>query len=316
MRTVRGYIGALLVQFERRPVQLMALALLCLPLALVAVPPFSRPPKRTAEPTLQPPPRPRPKPQATLPRPPVSDTRGRAVDRLARMGVAIRSGGGRHRWVALTFDDGPGPYTARVLAELERLRVPATFFQVGKMLLQFPGPAMLTRNTESVTIGDHTYSHALLTRLNRRAQLREILVAAAAMERIGEPAPRLFRPPYGAWDSDTRAVTRARGMAIVLWNVDSEDYRRPGVGTIVHNVVGAVRPGSIVLMHDGGGDRRQTIKAIPKIVKRLRARGYRFVTIDKLIGTDPPRRRADVGRIGQPLTRTDGLGPTRASDPS
>ncbi|HEX6389261.1 MAG TPA: polysaccharide deacetylase family protein [Solirubrobacteraceae bacterium] len=275
--------------------------LLCLPLLLVAVVPFADPPQKTVEVALQAPPRPKPKRDVALPKPAPGDTRGQAVDRLARMGAAVRSGGGRQRWVALTFDDGPGPYTARVLRELLRLRVPATFFQVGRMVLDFPGPAVLTRNTESVTIGDHTYSHALLTALDRRAQLREILIGAAALEHIGIPAPRLFRPPYGAWDADTRAVTRRRGMAIVLWNVDSRDYKRPGVKRIVRNVVDAVRPGSIVLMHDGGGERTQTIKAIAKIVYRLRRRGYTFVTVDKMIGGDPPRRRDDFGRIGRRL---------------
>jgi len=308
VRKARGYIGALLVQFERRTIQLLALALLCLPLALVAVLPFGRAPEQTVTPTLEATVRPRPhaKRPLVLPKPPLTDPRALAVDRLARHGMAIRSGGGTRRWVALTFDDGPGPYTSRLLAELERLKAPATFFQVGRMLQEFPGPAVLTANTPLLSIGDHTYSHSLLPRLSRRGQLREILDGAVIMERLGAPPPRLFRPPYGAWDSDTRDLTRQRRMAVILWDVDSEDYKRPGVAKIVRNVVGAVRPGSIVLMHDGGGNRNQTIAALPKIVRRLRKRGYGLVTVDKLISEDPPRRRDDFARPGQSLTRTDG----------
>lgn len=308
VRTARGYIGSLLVQFERRSIQLLALATLCLPLLFVTLPPFRAAPDRTVTPELIATPRPRPQPQrpVALPKPPLGDFQARAVDRLARRGVAIRSGGGTRRWVALTFDDGPGPYTSRLIAELERLQVPATLFQVGKMLQEFPGPAVLAANTALLSIGDHTYSHSALPRLKRRRQLREILDGATLMERLGEPAPRLFRPPYGAWDTDTRDLIKQRGMAMILWNVDSKDYTRPGVDMIVRNVVSAVRPGSIVLMHDGGGNREQTIAAIPKIVRRLRARGYGLVTVDKLISEDPPRRRADFGRPGQPLTPTDG----------
>lgn len=306
MRTIRGYIGALLVQWERRPVQLLALVALCMPLALVAVPPFGRAPKRSATPVLHTKPPPTAGKTLVLPKPHPGDAQARAVDRLARRGDAIRSGGGKHRWVALTFDDGPGPYTSQLLAELDRLQAPATFFQVGKMLQQFPGPGLLTANTPRLTIGDHTFSHTSLLRLSRRRQQQEILQAAAAMEHLGEPAPRLFRPPYGAWDSDTRTLTSRRGMAIILWNVDSEDYTRPGAEKIADNVVSAVRPGSIVLMHDGGGDRTQTIEALPKIVRRLRRRGYGLVTVDKLIAEDPPFRKDDFGRIGQPLAGESG----------
>jgi peptidoglycan/xylan/chitin deacetylase (PgdA/CDA1 family) len=306
VRTLRGYIGALLVHYERRPIQLLVLASLCLPLALVAVPPFGHAPETKATPTLHTPRPPTARKPLALPKPVNADAQARAVDVLGRRGVAIRSGGGRHRWVALTFDDGPGPYTSQLLAELERLDAPATFFQVGKMLQQFPGPAQLTANTAGLTIGDHTFSHKSMSRLDRAAQSREILEAAAAMENLNEPAPRLFRPPYGAWNTDTRSLTSQRGMAIILWNVDSEDYTRPGAEPIARNVVDAVRPGSIVLMHDGGGDRTQTIEALPKIVRRLRRRGYGLVTVDKLIAEDPPYRKDDFGRVGQALTGESG----------
>lgn len=273
----------------------MALAALCLAMALVAVPPFGDPPRSSAEPALRTP-RPTIKTPLVLPKPAPGDKEAKAILALSRRGVGIRSGGGRHRWVALTFDDGPGPYTGQLLAELESLKVPATFFQVGRMLQQFRAAGKLAAETPDVTIGDHTYSHSSMPQLGRDGQKQEILEAATLMQQNGEKPPRLFRPPYGAWDIHTRALTRRRGMAIVLWNVDSEDYTRPGVKRIVDNVVSAVRPGSIVLMHDAGGPREQTLAAVPLIVKKLRRRGYGFVTVDRMLTDDPPKGGQDFGQ--------------------
>jgi peptidoglycan/xylan/chitin deacetylase (PgdA/CDA1 family) len=81
-----------------------------------------------------------------------------------------------------------------------------------------------------------------------------------------------------------------RGMAMILWSVDSQDYTRPGVDQIVKNVMTAVHPGSIVLMHDGGGDRSQTALAVPKIVHRLRKQGYKFVTVPEMLLRSPPQK--------------------------
>src|SRR4051794_27581053 len=104
----------------------------------------------------------------------------------------------------------------------------------------------------------------------------------------GEPTPRLFRPPYGAFNVDTESLMTQRGMAMILWSIDSEDYTRPGVDQIVANVMNNAAPGAIVLMHDGGGDRSQTALAVPKIVHRLRAQGYKFVTVPELLLRSPP----------------------------
>jgi peptidoglycan/xylan/chitin deacetylase (PgdA/CDA1 family) len=224
-----------------------------------------------------------------LPPPPPGDAAARAVAGLARTTSAIRHGGGRRRLVALTFDDGPGPYTKAFLAELERLRVPATFFQVGRMLDQFSEAAAATSEAPDVAIGDHSYSHRPMARLDRALQRDEVLRAAAAMTAHGEAPPRLFRPPYGSWDRVTHALLRRRGMAMILWSVDSEDYRRPGIRRIVHNVVTAVHPGAIVLMHDAGGDRTQTLRALPYLVRKLRRSGYGLVTVPELLRRDPPR---------------------------
>ncbi len=96
-------------------------------------------------------------------------------------------------------------------------------------------------------------------------------------------APCLFRPPGGAFDSRVVSDARSLGMSTVIWDVDPRDWSTPGSGAIYSRVVSATRPGSIVLMHDGGGNRSQTVAALPKIVHTLRHRGYRFVTVTRLL---------------------------------
>jgi peptidoglycan/xylan/chitin deacetylase (PgdA/CDA1 family) len=208
---------------------------------------------------------------------------------LARMPF-VSLAGDRRREVALTFDDGPGPYTPAVLRALRRLRLRATFFQVGAMIRAFPRIAREVAR-RGFPVGDHTEDHPALTALAPRAQLAEIAGQEAAMRSAGEPRPRLFRAPYGLFDAVTEGVLRRLRLVNVAWTLDSKDYTRPGVAAIVRNVIGGIRPGAIVLLHDGGGDRSQTIAALPVLVHDLRLRGYRMVTVPRLLLDDPPARR-------------------------
>lgn len=212
----------------------------------------------------------------------------RAVDRLAKRTWFVTRGGRHPREVALTFDDGPGPYTGRVLDVLRAHHVPATFFPVGFMIGDFPD--VLHRQVhDGFVIGDHTENHMNLAGRPRAVQRDQITTATQWLAKEHAPPTRLFRPPYGAWDGTTRDLLRRKGMLAVFWSVDSEDWRRPGVAAIVHNVLSATRAGGIVLMHDAGGDRSQTIAALPAIIKGLRARGYRLVTVPRLLADAPPR---------------------------
>jgi len=218
-----------------------------------------------------------------------------AVDRALRRTPFVRLAGAQHRLVALTFDDGPGPYTGALLDELARLHVPATFFVVGRQVPDFA--SALQREVDlGMTVGDHTADHRDLALLSARDQRRQVVEDADALRSYGAPWPRLFRPPYGSYDATTHRVLGRQRMLSVLWSVDSEDYTRPGAGAIVRNVVGAVRPGAIVLMHDGGGDRSQTLAAIPRIVARLRAAGYRLVSVPRLLLESPPPQDQELPR--------------------
>jgi len=126
-------------------------------------------------------------------------------------------------------------------------------------------------------------NHPALAPMPAAGQRREIRGNARRLTGLGAPWPRLFRPPYGSYDHTTVAIARSLGMLVVLWTVDTEDYLRPGRKKIAAKAVSGARPGAIILMHDGGGDRSQTVAALPAIVRRLRQRGYRLVTVPQLL---------------------------------
>jgi peptidoglycan/xylan/chitin deacetylase (PgdA/CDA1 family) len=199
----------------------------------------------------------------------------------------VREGSGHAREVALTFDDGPGPYTPQVLSVLERYRVHATFFVIGRMLQYFGASAMRELRDGDV-IGDHTETHPALARLSAHDQYEQLFEQIARVELIDGPRPVLFRPPYGSFDATTLRELRKLHLLMVLWSVDTGDYQQPGVATIVQRALEGAHPGAILLLHDAGGTRLQTVAALPLIIKGLRARGLKPVTVPQLLHDDPP----------------------------
>ncbi len=216
-----------------------------------------------------------------------------AIDRLLRRQSFIRWGGSERREVALTFDDGPGPYTPQILGVLERLHAPATFFEIGFMLRWFHASTVRAAHQGDV-IGDHTETHPMMALLSPGAQRSQILDQTEWLHRYHVPFPRLWRPPYGSYNRTTLQILRQQHMLMVLWTADTDDYLRPGVATIVHRALAGARPGAIILLHDAGGNRAQTIAALPLIVRALRKRGYQLVTVPQLILNDPPRARQQL----------------------
>ena len=204
----------------------------------------------------------------------------------------ISVGTRRRREIALTFDDGPGPYTPRVLAVLKRFHVKATFFEIGRNVAAYPRfTADLAK--AGMVIGDHTEQHPPMAQLDAGEQASELDQAARAIQAGGAPRPLLFRPPYGSFDATTLQLLRDRSMVMVLWTVDTSDYALPGVSRIIYTALSGARPGAVILMHDGGGDRSETVAALPRIIERLRQRGYTLVTVPELLRDDPPP-------VGQP----------------
>ncbi|WP_207007381.1 polysaccharide deacetylase family protein [Nocardioides aromaticivorans] len=183
---------------------------------------------------------------------------------------------GKRGTVYLTFDDGPDPrWTPQVLDVLRRHGVHAVFFEVGQNVAAYPDLVARVR-AEGHLIGNHTWSHAKLTDLRSRA-IRDQLDRTDAA--LGGRA-RCVRPPYGATDPRVADVIGARGQRTVLWDVDPEDWAKPGTDRIVRRVLAQVHDGALVLMHDGGGDRSQTVAALEQVITRLQERGYGFGLLD------------------------------------
>jgi peptidoglycan/xylan/chitin deacetylase (PgdA/CDA1 family) len=222
----------------------------------------------------------------------------RAIDRTLARTPYVQAAGTQHREIALTFDDGPGPYTPQVLAVLKREDVPGTFFEVG-VSEQYFHDSTSAIVAAGYPIGDHTETHYAMSHLDYAGQKGQLLQDTAAIGRFGAPFPRLFRPPYGLWDNTTLKLLKQYHMLMVLWTVDTNDYTLPGVDAIVHTAVSGARPGAIILLHDAGGNRAETVAALPKIISDLRKRGYRFVTVPKLLLDNPaPTDQAAVTGAG------------------
>jgi len=209
------------------------------------------------------------------------------IDHVLKYTPFVTSGGGHRKEIALTFDDGPGPYTPQIVNSLKKAHVPATFFEVGFLETYFHAGTRDAARAGDV-IGDHTERHAHLGSLPKAAQRDQIDSQAQWLHKLGVPQPRLFRPPYGSFNDTTMALLKKRRMLMVLWSVDSQDYRQPGVGTIVRRVMDGAKRGGIILLHDGGGVRSQTAAAVPIIIKQLRKRGFKFVTVPQMMADDPP----------------------------
>ena len=199
----------------------------------------------------------------------------------------IKEGTARKPEVALTFDDGPGPYTPAVLSVLEHYGVHATFFIIGRML-QYFGESARRELRDGDVLGDHTENHPPLAELPAHEQYEEVAEQAARVELQGAPRPDLFRPPYGSFNAATMAQLQRLHMLMVLWSVDTDDYQQPGVAAIVHTALAGAHPGAIILMHDAGGTRTETVEALPIIIRELRARGLKPVTVPQLLADDPP----------------------------
>lgn len=189
--------------------------------------------------------------------------------------------------VALTFDDGPyPPYTERILAILKEKKVPATFFLVGENAKAYP-ELVREEMAQGNLLGTHTYDHKDLLRLSGKAVKEEISEGVNIVQEITGIRPVFVRTPHGFKDFSVMTQIEALHLRAVNWSVLPKDWTNPGVDIIVSRVVDNVKPGSIVLLHDGDSPgkkapRQETVEALPIIIDKLREKGYTFVTVDKL----------------------------------
>ncbi len=186
--------------------------------------------------------------------------------------------------MVLTFDDGPDPrYTPGILDTLARYGVSAMFFVCGEMAAE--NRDLLRRMAaEGHVIGNHTWTHPHLTRLSRPALASEIARTSDVVEETLGEAPVWFRAPYGEWNRAAFEVGAELGMEPLAWTVDSLDWTEPGTATIVSRILGGAAPGVIVLSHDAGGNRTQSVQALSSYLPQLLSRGYRMT-----LPTLPPR---------------------------
>jgi peptidoglycan/xylan/chitin deacetylase (PgdA/CDA1 family) len=185
--------------------------------------------------------------------------------------------------IALTFDDGPhGPITGQLLDVLKQLKVPATFFVVGKMADKHPD--LLRRIVaDGHDLASHTYNHYRLPMLTPPQMVQELLEGANAIKRATGFTPKLYRPPGGEYDERVLQATRQVGQTMVLWTADPGDFVQPGTQVIIERTMKKIRSGGIILLHDGVP---QTIQIVPYLVQRLRAEGYHFVTCSQMAAKD------------------------------
>ncbi len=184
------------------------------------------------------------------------------------------------RAIALTFDDGPSPYTVPILDILQDYDIPATFFVLGQVISSYP--EVLQRIVaEGHLLGNHTWSHPYTVNSEAEAQ-REIERTAELIYEYTRVRTKLFRPPGGYLDNALTPYSTGQKQAIMMWSVDSSDYFLTQ-SQILNQVIAQIHPGAIVLLHDGGGPRHHTVAALPLLIEALQQQGYEFLTVTELM---------------------------------
>jgi peptidoglycan/xylan/chitin deacetylase (PgdA/CDA1 family) len=202
----------------------------------------------------------------------------------------------KRKCAALTFDDGPGPFTAELVALLQQRKVPATFFVVGNRITQSPD-LLAVVDSAGMEIGNHSSYHRELTLMRKGEMETDLEATSKAISAVTGHRPTLLRPPYGSRNAAVDAVSKKLGMAEILWDVDTQDWLYPNSARVRSAAVGSARPGSIILMHDVN---RTTVAAVPRIIDDLQRRGFSLVTVSQLLAHhDAPghvyRRQAGAG---------------------
>lgn len=193
--------------------------------------------------------------------------------------------------IALTIDDGPSPvYTAQVLRILEEHKVTAAFSMIGRNAARYPAVAREVAQAGHVIV-NHTWDHSNIGLMPAPLVSDEISRAADAIQAATGQWPQWFRAPYGAWSPEVLRYCTDNGLYPLDWSVDPRDWSRPGTNSIISNILRNTRTGSIILEHDGGGNRAQTVAALRVVIPRLLDEGYHFTTLLSAVRAGSPRAR-------------------------
>lgn len=189
--------------------------------------------------------------------------------------------------VALSYDDGPTPpYTNQLIALLDRYQIQATFFTIGKNIEQHPDLVKLAI-AKGEELGNHSYSHKDMLFKSKDYLLSELEKTDALLRQLGVTQTINFRPPWGRRLLMLPYLVAKLHKQLIMWDIDSEDYRKDLTAeAIADRVIEQARPGAIIVMHDGGGDRSRTVVATELIIKTLTAQGYKFKTVSQLLTFD------------------------------
>lgn len=201
--------------------------------------------------------------------------------------VLIRSAPSSAKLVALTFDDGPSPtFTPKILDILKQYHAKATFFVIGNRIKE--QITIIRREiAEGHEIANHSFHHKILTDQLPATIESELTMTEDSLHRyVGVYTAKYLRPPRGKLNQQVMRVARQHGYRIILWRVDSRDWENPGTYAIVKHVLKETRNGDIILFHDQGGSRRQTVEALQQIIPALEGRGYQLVTVSRLLSTN------------------------------
>jgi peptidoglycan-N-acetylglucosamine deacetylase len=201
--------------------------------------------------------------------------------------------------IALTFDDGPNPlYTPQVLAILRQYGIKATFFCIGRCVAAYPDLVEQAHAAGHV-IANHSWSHPYMALLSRRGIVSQLTHTSEAIVQAIGVRPIFFRPPFGAFSSKVLKQADRLGMRTVIWNVRATDWMKPGVDVIAARILERSTRGGIILLHDGGGDRSETVAALPAIIEGLQQRGFAFVTLQQMTDDLGPVSQNGGGRRDQ-----------------
>ena len=208
---------------------------------------------------------------------------------LVRKGTLYRLNVG-DKVVALTFDDGPSrEWTPKILDELKKAGVKATFFMIGKHVAQYPGIVKRVA-AEGHEIGNHSYDHHVIIYYKTDELEKEIRITEKLIKDLTGQTTRYFRPPKAWINNQEKKKIKEMGYEVVLWSLNSKDWVNFDEKYIVRYLLHYVRSGDIILFHDAGGffgteggNRNETVKTIPKLIEKLKNKGYRFVTISELL---------------------------------